>query len=164
MKIIFINLLPLIILNASAQNDCTLKPTPKYKIWVSTTHDDLIKGILIDVSDSSVKIFPGKFSEWNSHSDISVIKESYSNITNIKTHKKGGLLKGLLIGAGIGISPVLVGSIFGRSVGEGGAYVSIITLPVGLITGAIIGGTSKKKFLINRDTSRFHSFRKRMKY
>ena len=135
MKIIFINLLLLIILNISAQNDYTLNPTPKHKIWVSTTRADLIKGILVDVSDSSVKIFPGKFSEWNSHSNISVINESYSNITNIKTHKKGGLIKGLLIGAGIGISPVLVGSLFGRSIGEGGGYVSVITFPAGVIMG-----------------------------
>jgi hypothetical protein len=163
MKMIFITLL-LFALNVSAQTDHTLNPAPKYKVWVSATQSDLITGILVDVSDSSVKIFPGKFSEWSNHSKASVINESYLNITNIKTHKKEELIKGLLIGAGIGVSPLLVGSLFGRSIGEGGAYVSIITLPVGIITGAIIGGTSKKKFLINGTASQFDSFRKRMKY
>jgi hypothetical protein len=164
MKIIFINLLLFVALNVSAQNDHTLNPAPKHKIWVSTTQGDIIKGTLVDVSDSSVKIFPGKFSEWNNHSKISVINESYSNISNIKTQKKGGLIRGMLIGTAIGISPVLVGSLFGPSIGEGGAYVSIVAFPVGIITGAILGCTSKKKFLINEEASRFDSFRKRIQY
>ena len=152
----------LIVLNVSAQNDYALNPTPKHKIWVSTTQGDLIKGILVDVSDSSVKVLQGKFSEWNSPSKISVINESYSNITNIKTHKKGGLIKGMLIGTGIGLSPLVVSAVFGK--GEGGAYVSVATLPLGIITGAIIGGTSKRKFFINGEASRFRAFHKRMKY
>jgi hypothetical protein len=162
MKIIFINLLLLTILNVSAQNDYTLNPTLKHKIWVSTTKGGLVKGILVDVSDSSVKIFSGRFSEWNSHSKVSVANETYLNITGIRTHKKGGLIKGLLIGAGIGLSPLLLGTAFGE--GEGGAYASIITLPLGIVTGAIVGCTSKKKFLIGGEASKFHSFRKRMKY
>jgi hypothetical protein len=91
-----------------------------------------------------------------------VIHKSYPDISKIETHKKNGFLKGTLIGAGIGLAPVIVSSIFGE--GEGGAYVSIITFPLGIITGAIIGGTSKKKFYINGEASKFHSFHKRMKY
>ena len=70
---------------------------------------------------------------------------------------------GMLIGAGIGIAPVLIGSIFGPSIGQGGAYASIITFPVGTIIGAIIGSTSKKKFFIGGDRLRFGSFHKHMK-
>ena len=65
--------------------------------------------------------------------------------TGTKTHKKGGLLKGALIGGGIGLLPLAIGSIFGESTGQGGAYISIVTFPVGIIAGAIIGATSKKK-------------------
>ena len=162
MKKIFISFFTLFFLSASAQNDITLKSFPKHKIWLYTSQGNMLKGVLVSTSDSSVNIFPGKFSEWNSHPKTTAINESYLNINNIKTHKKGGLIKGMLIGAGIGLAPVLLSSAFGQ--GEGGAYVSIITFPIGIITGAIIGSTSKKKFFIDGDASRFHSFHKRIKY
>ncbi|MEO6455859.1 MAG: hypothetical protein ABIN97_17390 [Ginsengibacter sp.] len=160
-KNIFTSFFILVFLNVSAQQDSTtLKLNPKYKIWVSTRDGNHIKGILAGTSSSSITIFPGGFSEYNGNSKISLINESYTNVTAIQIHKKGGLLKGMLIGAGIGIAPILVGSIFGPSIGEGGAYVSFITFPLGTIIGAIIGSTSKKKFFIGGEASRFLHFAK----
>lgn len=163
-KNIFTGFFLLLFLHVSAQQDSTLKLHPKYKIWISAREGNHIMGILAGTSSSSLNIFPGKFSEYNGTSKISLINESYTNITAIQIHKKGGLLKGMLIGAGIGIAPVLIGSIFGPSIGEGGAYVSFITFPLGTIIGAIIGSTSKKKFFIDGDKSRFDSFHKHIKY
>lgn len=162
MRIIFINLLLFLVLTASAQNDSALRPVPKENIWMFTTGGDLVKGILINTTDSPVSIFPGKPSKWDRRSKILVANQSYLNIANIRTRKKGALLKGLLIGGGVGLLPVLLGSLFGTSAGQGGAYVSIITFPVGIITGSIIGSTSKKKFFIGGDRTRFLRFRKRM--
>lgn len=162
-KNIFTSFFILLFLNVSAQQDSTLKLNPKYKIWVSTREGNVIKGILAGTSSSSVIIFPGKFNKYNGKSKLSLINESYTNITAIQIHKRGALLKGMLIGAGIGIAPVLIGSIFGPSIGQGGAYVSFITFPLGTIIGAIIGSTSKKKFFIDGDKSRFQSFYKHMK-
>jgi len=163
MKKVILPLFLLFILNVSAQDHPVIKGWPK-KIWLYTNHGDLIKGILIGTSDSSVKIFPGKFSEYNSTSKISIVSVSYFNINNIKIHKKSGLINGMLLGAGVGILPVLVGSVFGPSIGQGGAYVSIVAVPLGIIAGAIIGSTSKRKFFIGGDKSKFLSFHKRMKY
>ncbi|MEP6594647.1 MAG: hypothetical protein ABJA71_01825 [Ginsengibacter sp.] len=162
-KNIFISALIFLFLGASSQNDFALRSRPK-KIWVYNDQGNLIKGIFVGSSDSSVNIFPGKLSEWNSRSKTSVVNQSYLNINNIKIHKKSGLVSGMLLGAGVSLLPVLVGSIFGQSTGQGGCYVSIITFPAGLITGAIIGGTSKKRFLINGEALRFHAFHKCMKY
>jgi hypothetical protein len=159
MKKIFTAVFICSFLNASTQNNLSANSFPRYKIWLYTNKGNILKGILILTSDSSVKIFRGTYCEWHSHSSNS-IDESYLNIASIKTHKRGGLIKGMLVGLGIGLTPLLVGSAFGQA--EGGAYLSIATLPVGLITGAIIGATSKKKFLINGDASKFQSFRKRM--
>jgi hypothetical protein len=50
----------------------------------------------------------------------------------------------------------ILSSIFGN--GEGGAYVSVIAFPVGIITGAIIGSTGKKKFFIDGQASNFIHF------
>ncbi|MEO6330429.1 MAG: hypothetical protein ABIO55_15955 [Ginsengibacter sp.] len=163
MKNIFIGFFVLFFLNASAQDGSTLSITPKYKIWIYTQQGNLVKGILAGTSSSYVSVYPGKFREYNGNSKISILNESYTNITAIQLHKRGGLLKGVLIGAGIGIAPVLIGSIFGPSTGEGGAYVSLLTFPLGTIIGAIIGSSSKKKFIMGGDGSRFLSFRKKHK-
>ncbi|MEO6538902.1 MAG: hypothetical protein ABIT07_00135, partial [Ferruginibacter sp.] len=132
-------------------------------IRVTTSDGKSISGVLVNTTDSSLTMFSGKPSEYN-HLNNFTVSQQYSNITKIETHRKGSLLKGLLIGAGIGIAPVLVGNLFGPSIGEGAAYVSLITFPVGVITGGILGGTSKKIFLINGDATKFYSFHKRMKY
>ncbi len=99
-KNIFTSFFILLFLNVSAQQDSTLKLNPKYKIWVSTREGNVIKGILAGTSSSSVIIFPGKFNKYNGKSKLSLINESYTNITAIQIHKRGALLKGMLIGAG----------------------------------------------------------------
>jgi len=145
-KNFFISFFTFLILNASAQTDFTIKDRPK-KIWLYTDHGNLIKGVLIGTSDSFVNIFPAKFKEYNNTSKISIVRVSYFDINRLKIHKKNGLINGMLLGAGAGILPVLVGSIFGPSIGQGDAYVSIVAVPLGIITGAIIGSLPKESFL-----------------
>jgi hypothetical protein len=99
-----------------------------------------VRGLLTAVSDSVLLI-----DESNGTSGI-----AYYNIDKIKTRKKGSTLKGLGIGAGIGIIPAFFG--------EGGAYAAVITFPVGIITGTIIGATSKKKYTINGSATSFAHF------
>jgi len=163
-KNIFINLLTLFILSASAQNNKALKHIPKHTIWITTNEGKVIKGILVSSSDFSVEIFPGNKSEYGKQQKISLVKESYVNIDKIRIHKKNAGLKGLLIGGGIGLAPGLIGPIFGKNTGEAGSFLSIITFPVGIITGGIIGITSKKRFLIGGDKRKFYAFHKQIKY
>ena len=81
-------------------------------------------------------VYEGTISEYNTQSANKTISIDYKNIRTIKTKKRGGLLKGVLIGGVIGFAPAFFG--------EGGGYVAIITFPVGLITGSIVGATSKE--------------------
>jgi hypothetical protein len=148
-------------LNTSAQKDSEFKSSLEQKIWLYTSEGNVIKGFLDDISDSSVTIFTGKLSELNSHSKVLVISESYSNINTIKTKRRGGLIKGILKGVVAGLLPAVGVAAFQE--GESGAYVGVATLPLGIITGAIVGSTSKRKFPVNGDMSRFHSFRRRIK-
>jgi hypothetical protein len=104
-RIFYLNLFAFIFLSASAPNDSTRQVSPKHKIWVYGSDGSVTQGILISTTDSSLKIFPGKFGEWNKHSKNSVIDQSCLNISKIETHKKNGLIRGTLIGAGIGLSP-----------------------------------------------------------
>ncbi len=160
MKLTFTSLFIVSVFVSSAQGPASsLSPR---RIWVSASQGDITKGLLVAASDSTLNIFQGKHGDWNKQSGVQVLTRSYSDINSIKIKRKGGLIKGLGIGAGIGLLPLLVGSIFGKSTGEGGAYVSIVAVPAGIITGAIIGSTSKKRFLIGGDRSKFQIFRKRM--
>ena len=63
------------------------------------------------------------------------------------------MLKGLLIGAGIGLAPIVGG--------EGDAYTTFLTFPLGIITGTVVGGTSKKKYSINKNYQAFLDFTNR---
>jgi hypothetical protein len=163
MRTVFTIISTLIFLEATAQNVSSLNQFPKQKIWINTTQGSIVKGRLVNASDTSLKIFTGSSIDRSGNSK-NYTTQFYSNITDIKMQKKGHLVKSVLIGAGIGIAPVLIGSIFGKSTGEGGAYVTVVTLPVGVIIGAIAGISSKKKFFIGGDKSRFDLFRHRIKY
>ncbi len=163
-KNLFINLFTLFILSASAQNNNALKHTPKHTIWITTNEGKVIKGILVSTSDSSVEIFPGKKSEYGKQLELSMVKESYLNIAKIQIHKQNAVLKGMLIGGGIALAPALIGPIFGKSTGQAGSITSVILFPFGIITGAITGIASRKRFLIRGDKRKFYAFHKKLKY
>ena len=58
------------------------------------------------------------------------------------------------IGALIGISPIIFG--------QAGAYIAIVSFPVGIVTGTIVGATSRKKFNINSSKENFAKFRQKV--
>ena len=111
------------------------------------------QSLLTGGSATTVLIYPGSMKEYKNQASPQSVRISYENITTIKIKKTkgaGGVLKGILIGGGIGLSPAFFG--------EGGAYAAIIAFPVGVILGAIIGATSKKKYEINGELNSFQKF------
>jgi hypothetical protein len=154
----------LLIVNVSlAQKRSEYNERPRYKISLETTEGKMLKGLLIDIKDSSITVYSGNSNRIGSEEMSHSQKIDYSQIQQVKLKRRNGLINGIGIGAGIGILPALVGGIFGRSTGEGGAYVSVVTLPLGLITGTLIGATSRKKYNIHGDFSQFRDFQKRSK-
>ena len=119
-------------------------------VWVHTKEGSMRKGILIGGTTNTLMIYPGTMKQYKNRDSIGAVSMWYESITIIKTKKKGGLLKGLLIGAGIGFFPVVFG--------QGGAYVAVFTFPLGIIAGTIIGLTSKKKYMINGNSEAFQKF------
>lgn len=124
-------------LTASAQKSDHdfLKPVT---VWVYTG-DSLIIGKIKGTFRDSLFLENG-----------SITALSYRNIKIIKTRKKNAALKPILYGVLIGISPIVFG--------QAGAFIAVITLPVGILTGTIIGLSAKKKFRINGDLQAFHHF------
>lgn len=136
---------------------------PGDRITVSTPDGKEITGLLTQLEDSAVLIFTGSRKEWKSNSIGKTMKIGYSEIQQIRLKKKNALLKGALIGFGVGLSPLLVASTIIKDGAQGGAFVSIITAPLGLATGSIVGATAKKKFYIGGNMSNFLKFNKRIK-
>ena len=80
-----------------------------FHIYLTTMDKVTISGLAMEVNDSAIVISPdirGPQKEGSPGSEI-----IYSHIREIKLKKKQGLLNGLGIGAGIGLLPVLGGSI-----------------------------------------------------
>jgi len=138
----------------AAQSNFSSEPKFKYRIWIHTVSGNVIKGILIGSSDSTVQVYPGSFSDWKKGREFKMISEAYSNISIIYVKKRAGWLKGMLIGGLIGAIPIVFG--------EAGGYVVVVTFPLGLVSGAIIGGISKKKFEIGTDPGQFKKFHQKV--
>ena len=146
-----------------AQKRSGYNERPRYKISLQTTDGKMVKGLLIDIKDSSITVFPGNSNRIGSEEMSHVQKIDYTQMQQIKLKRRNALINTIGIGAGIGILPALVGGIFGRSTGEGGAYVSLVAVPLGIITGAVIGATSRKKFNVHGEFYQFHGFKKRVR-
>lgn len=136
-------------LTISAQTDTVRNQKPQW-VWVYTTAGKMQKGILAGLTDSTLLLYQGSKKAFKKQEAPPLAGIHYKNITIIKTRSKLGFLKGMGIGAGIGIAPVLFG--------EGGAYVAVLSFPTGLITGSSIGVNSKKKHKINGDFTLFQNF------
>lgn len=136
-------------LSVSAQTGITKTKKP-VRIWVYTGENKEEKGVLVGASDSTLFIYPGNMSAYWKDTSSQLVNINYEKIHIIKVKKNGGFSKGLWIGAGIGLLPLVFG--------QGGAYVAIFTFPLGIITGSVIGATAKKKYEINRDLQPFARF------
>ena len=139
----------LLSLTVIAQQD-TLITEKTVTTWVYTKQGNMLKGVLAGRSGTDLLLYPGSLKEKKKNIDYQLVRINFDNITIIKTKKPNGLIKGLVTGGAIGFAPVIFG--------EGGAYVAIIAFPVGIITGTLIGASSKKKYMINGDYTSFLSF------
>ncbi len=152
---------------ANAQVDTIFTGKPRHHITIYTQKGDAKYGILTGINDSSVFIYPSNFREWKQQKTFPIAVIPYSAINKIQTKQRNGFIKGILIGAGIGITPILLDAMFTpkgkEKSAEGGAYVSLVAVPLGTLVGGIIGATSKKKFQIERDNNKFQRFRSKVK-
>jgi hypothetical protein len=138
--------------NIALQSDTLVTKKP-VNIWVYTSAGNIVEGKLAGRSGKNLLVYPKAMKKQKANMDYTVERIPYQNITTIQTKKQqwhGGMLKGMLIGGGLGFAPV-----FG---GEAGAYVALLAFPIGLITGAIVGGTSKKKYRIHGNYQPYRGF------
>lgn len=130
-----------------------LKKNFPMPVYLTTIDNKVIPCMIQDVGDSSILIVS---KSRKANPDLNGTEINYSNIREIKIRRKNGILKGVLLGAIAGALPVAGGIIVGQA--QGGGFVTMVTLPAGIITGGIIG-TSHKKYHINGNAASFSSFK-----
>lgn len=128
------------------------KSTVPFRAFLSTMDNKNVSVLVQDVTDSSILIV-SKTRSTNPDLNEEI---NYSNIREIKIRRKNGIIKGLLYGLIAGAMPAVGGIIVGQA--QGGGFVSMVTLPTGIVTGGIIG-TSHKKYHINGNASSFSRFK-----
>ncbi|MEO8961055.1 MAG: hypothetical protein ABI325_04185 [Ginsengibacter sp.] len=117
------------------KNIITTNQEPRYRASIQTVHHKIVKGLLLQLEDSSVILYLGNRKEFRKGRIHDSVLIAYSQVHQINLKKQNGLVNGFLIGGGIGLAPVVFG--------EGGAYVAILTFPIGIITGSIVGASGK---------------------
>jgi hypothetical protein len=132
-----------------AQQDTLVTEKP-VTISIYTKQGNKLTGILAGRSGEELLLYPGTWKEKKNNTAYQLVRIHYSSINTIKTKRPNGFVKGLLIGGTVGAAPLLFG--------EGGAYVAVASLPTGLLTGGIIGASSKKKYTINGEYPAFLAF------
>ncbi len=130
---------------------------PRFKIILQDLQNKRYQGLLIKAGDSAVSIFPGSFYAWKQEDHLQLVIIPAYQIQKIMLQKKNGLLAGAIIRSGIGLLPLLFSSIVGK--GGLGSYLSILTFPLGLMTGGIIGATSRRKYNVAGDPEQYTRFR-----
>jgi hypothetical protein len=126
--------------------------TVPFRAFLSTMDNKNVAVLVRDVTDSSILIV-SKSRHTNPYLNEEI---NYSNIREIKIRRKNGIIKGLLYGLIAGAMPAVGGIIIGQA--QGGGFVSMATLPTGIVTGGIIGA-SHKKYHINGNSASFSLFK-----
>jgi len=71
-----------------AQTDSGDSKIPAYNILLTTVNDNILKGLLLEVKDTSVLIYPGKCKEWKKNIKYKPVEFGYSNIRELELKSK----------------------------------------------------------------------------
>jgi hypothetical protein len=136
------------------QNDAIIKPI--CRIDITTLGENKLKGLLLYTSDSSIVVYPGKRKQWNNGTKFKPVEFTASRIKRITVKKNNRALKGMTIGSVVGALPMLTGSKDGNTAGL--QELTKLSMPVGGVTGALLGLTQQRSFYINGSVTLFREF------
>ena len=149
-------------ISAQENNDGLIKP--RYTVDLTTMQGNVLKGLLLQVNDTSVIIYPGKRKEWNRKEAYYAVEFGFSRISGIKLKKKNGVVKGVALGGSIGLSAILATVLLNNATSKGEAVNNVVlVVPAGIIGGGYAGSKSKKDFNINGNEKAFIEFQKQIK-
>ena len=164
MKNLITSLLLIITSVASAQKNKGHTIKPRYTIHLTTVQGNTLKGLLLQVNDTTIIIYPGKRKEWNRGEEYYPVVFACSNVRKIKLKKKNSVAKGMLLGGGVGLSAVFASVMLNKATAKSEAVSNaVLIVPAGVIGGAYMGSKSKKNFYINGNKTAFTEFQKQIK-
>lgn len=131
--------------NAMAQHDEQIIVKPICKIQITTMNSNMLKGLMLKTYDSVLVIYPGKRKEWNRNKEYRVAVYSYTKIKKIIVKRNGRVMKGIAIGTSIGALPIFAAQ--SKNEKAGLADFSAITIPAGMIAGAVLVLVPNENFL-----------------
>lgn len=146
---------------AFSQKESQESIKPVCKIHITTLGENGLRGLLLFTNDSAVFVYPGSRKQWNKGKKFNAAILNSSRIKRITLKKNNRALKGMTIGTVIGTLPMLAGSKDGDN--SGLKELTQLTVPVGGITGAILGLNEQKSFQINGSIILFREFKKSIK-
>lgn len=88
MKIIMAIIFLISTLNLSAQSNSVSGEKPICGIHLTTMSENMLKGLLLEVKDTSVLIYPGKFKEWKKGEKYPSVEFGYSNIRELNLKRQ----------------------------------------------------------------------------
>lgn len=88
MKITIVIIFLISTLNLFAQSNSIRGEKPIYGIHLTTMNDNMLKGLLLEVKDTSVMVYPGKFKEWKKGTKYMPVEFGYSNIRELALKRK----------------------------------------------------------------------------
>ncbi len=163
MKIFFITIITIFTYRLCAQQDNANSVKPRFGIALITMQGNMLKGLLLQVNDTTIIIYPGKRKEWNKKVEYYPVVFGSSNVREIKLKKKNGMVKGMVLGGSIGLSAILTTIILNGATAKGGtANNAVIVVPAGIIGGAYMGSKSRKTYNINGNEKAFTEFQKQI--
>ena len=84
MRTITTAILLLAVTNLFAQASLVKNNVPVYRIHITTMHDNVLKGLLTGIKDSSLVIYPGKRKEWKHKTHYPPVEFNYTNIRQVR--------------------------------------------------------------------------------
>jgi len=79
----------LLLTNVHSQESQLIKHNvPVYRIRITTIQDNVLKGLLTEVKDSSLVIYPGKRKEWKRGVQYPPVEFGFSNIKEVSLKPK----------------------------------------------------------------------------
>lgn len=134
------------------ENIATANHQPSFYASVQTMNDEIVKGLLLQLEDSLVILYPGTRKEFSKGLKLDPVVIAWSKIKQIELGKKDGLSKDLPIDGAIGFA-----SAFSREIEP---YAGVFSFPIAIITRALAGNTSGKKYTINGNYTAFNKIKK----
>lgn len=133
------------------------KKNPSHRIHLKTKEGNSFKGLLLSFNDTSLSAYPGKWKEWRKGKKYKPVKFDYAHIEEVTLKEKGRIAKGMAIGGAAGSLPLIAGK---TEVASRSAAVNIllVTVPAGMIAGAVVAGKSGKRYWINGNRDQFRNF------